>query len=202
MMSEPACRLQHGGGRDLLDGLVVDDDAVAQDAVMAVAGEGVERHVGDDADLRHRRLDRARRAVDEVVRVEDVRAGLVAQVHVDIGEGGDAPECRAWRRVRASLTARSTDMRNDAGHGRRSASRRFSPSMMKIGQIRSSTVSRFSCTRRRDQSALRMRRRRRLPVISSTLRAPAGLAGVYLFIDRLRIVRFLACRFAEDQAAR
>ena len=41
------------------------------------------------------------------------------------------------------------------------ASRRFSPSMTKIGQIRSSTVSRFSCTSRRDQSALRMRRRRR-----------------------------------------
>ena len=43
----------------------------------------------------------------------------------------------------------------------------------KIGQIRSSTVSRFSCTSRRDQSALRMRRSRRLPVISSTLRWPA-----------------------------
>ncbi len=34
--------------------------AVAQDAVMAVAGEGIERHVGDDADIRHRLLEGAR----------------------------------------------------------------------------------------------------------------------------------------------
>ena len=61
-------------------------------------------------------------------------------------------------------------------------SRRLSPSMTKIGQIRSSTVSRFSCTSRRDQSALRMRRRRREPVISSTLRWPAACVRVNLFI--------------------
>ena len=52
MMSAAGFRLQHRGFGKLLDGLVVDDDAVAQDAVMAVAGEGIERHIGDDADLR------------------------------------------------------------------------------------------------------------------------------------------------------
>ncbi len=45
-------RLTQRRGRHLLDRLVVDDDALAQDAVMAVAGERVERGVGDDADLR------------------------------------------------------------------------------------------------------------------------------------------------------
>ncbi len=36
-----------------LDGLVVDDDAIAQKPVMAVAGIGIERDVAEDADLRH-----------------------------------------------------------------------------------------------------------------------------------------------------
>ena len=63
-------------------------------------------------------------------------------------------------------------------------SRRFSPSMTKIGQIRSSTLSRFSCTSRRDQSALRMRRSRRLPVISSTLRWLAACGLVNLFMGK------------------
>ena len=49
--------LHDGGARDLRHRLVVDDLAVAQDAVMAVAGEGIERHVGDDADIRHGLLD-------------------------------------------------------------------------------------------------------------------------------------------------
>ena len=35
-------------------------------AVMAVAGIGVERHVGDEPDLRHRRLDGAAGGADEV----------------------------------------------------------------------------------------------------------------------------------------
>jgi len=81
--------LQHRGADDLFDGLVVDDLVAAQDAVMAVAGERVERHVGDDADIRHGLLDRRRRAVDQVVGFENVRAGFVAKVHLDIGEGGD-----------------------------------------------------------------------------------------------------------------
>ena len=50
--------------------LVIDDVAVAQQPVVAVAGVGVERHVADHADLRHRRLDRAHRLADQVVRVE------------------------------------------------------------------------------------------------------------------------------------
>ncbi len=51
-----------------LHGLVVDDVAVAQQAVMAVAGIGIERHVAEDADLGHLLLDRADRAAHQIVR--------------------------------------------------------------------------------------------------------------------------------------
>ena len=53
---------QHG------DGLVVEDDVVAQQAVMAVAGIGIERHIAKDADVRHLLLDGADRLADEVLR--------------------------------------------------------------------------------------------------------------------------------------
>ena len=43
------------------DRLVVEDVAVAHQAVMAVAGVGIERHVAEHADLGHRLLDRADR---------------------------------------------------------------------------------------------------------------------------------------------
>ena len=66
------------------------------------------------------------------------------------------------------------------------SSRRFSPSMMNTGQIRSSTVSRVSCTSRRDQSALRMRLSLRPPVISSTLRVLAGTGRVMRFMSLLQ----------------
>ena len=35
------------------DGLVVEDDAVAQQPVVAVAGIGIERDIAEDADVRH-----------------------------------------------------------------------------------------------------------------------------------------------------
>ena len=79
MMSQPASacdqRLAHQHG----DGLVVEDDAVAQQAVMAVAGVGIERHVAQDADIRHFLLDGADGAADQVVGVERLGAVLVAQ---------------------------------------------------------------------------------------------------------------------------
>ena len=75
--------VHHVGGRDdvaaglglhqrLLDQhrdrLVVEDDAVAQQAVMAVAGVGIERHVAQHADLGHRFFDGADRLADQIVR--------------------------------------------------------------------------------------------------------------------------------------
>ncbi len=71
-----------GGGRDVdtglglgegladqhLDGFVVEDDVVRHQPVMAVIGIGIERHVADDADLRHRFLERAHGPVTQIVR--------------------------------------------------------------------------------------------------------------------------------------
>ena len=73
MMSAPASRLDQGLPDQDLDRLVVDDHAVAQQAVMAVAGIGIERDVAQHADVRDRLLDRADRAADEVVGVERLR---------------------------------------------------------------------------------------------------------------------------------
>ena len=57
---------------------------------MAVGGIGIERHVAEDADLRHRLLDGADGAADEIVGVERFRAGLVALFQVGMGEKRDA----------------------------------------------------------------------------------------------------------------
>ena len=93
MMSQPASRLhqrlldQHG------DGFVVEDDAVAQQAVMAVAGEGIERHVAQHADLGHFFLDGADGAADQIVRIERFAARLVAQGSDRYRERA---RCRGW----------------------------------------------------------------------------------------------------------
>ena len=52
------------------DRLVVDDLVAAHQAVMAVAGVGIERDVAQDADVGQFLLDRADRLADEVVGVE------------------------------------------------------------------------------------------------------------------------------------
>ena len=54
---------------------------------MAVAGERVERHIGDNADVRHRLLDGARRGVDEVVGLKRVGTRFITQFHLDVREG-------------------------------------------------------------------------------------------------------------------
>ena len=104
--------------------------------VMAVAGIGIERHIAQHADLRHRLLDRAHRAADQIVGVDGFAPVFAFQLGIGVGETARSPECpgpplpspppppgrptaaprRAWRR---------------------SASRLFSPSITKSGQIRS-----------------------------------------------------------------
>ena len=89
-------RLLHQHG----DGLVVEDRAVAHQAVVAVAGVGIERDVAQDADLRHRLLDGADRAADEVVGVERLAAVLVAQLRVGVGKQRDAGDGQLRPRAR------------------------------------------------------------------------------------------------------
>ena len=90
MMSAPASRLdqrllhQHG------DRLVVDDDAVAEKPIMAVAGVGIERHIAEDADLGHRLLDGADGAADQIAGVERLGAVFVAQPGIGIGKQREA----------------------------------------------------------------------------------------------------------------
>ena len=105
---------------------------------MPVGVVGVERHVEQHADLRHRRLDRPRRPADEVLRVPRLgRLGVLVR----------APRCRERARGRGCRApppprprappGRSTAARRRAA--RRPAPRRPSPSRTKIGQIRLST---------------------------------------------------------------
>ncbi len=124
--------------------------AVAHQAVMAVAGVGIERHVAQDADLRHFLLDGADRLADQIVRVERLAAVLVAQVRIGVGKQRDAGDGRAWPRARPRAP------RHRPRAARRRASRRparaFAPSTTNSGQIRSSVVSTFSRTMRRAHS--------------------------------------------------
>ena len=76
-----------------LDGFVIEDHAVAQQAVMAVAGIGIERDVAENADVGHFFLDRADGAADEIVRIERLAAVVVAQTRIGIGKERDA---RGW----------------------------------------------------------------------------------------------------------
>ena len=90
MTSQPASASTSGLLHQDLDRLVVDDRAVAQQAVMTVAGIGIERDVAEDADLRHLFLDRANGATDQVVRIERLAAVLVAPLGIGVGEQRDA----------------------------------------------------------------------------------------------------------------
>ena len=77
--------------------LVVDDLVADEEAVMAVAGVGVERDVEDDTEVELGGLDGACCAADEVVGVEGLASVLAAFLR--IGErkecdGGNAEPCR------------------------------------------------------------------------------------------------------------
>ena len=74
---------------------------------MAVAGERIERNVGDHADFRHRALDRPRCTVDEIIGIENAGTCIIAQVRVDIGKRGDSGDAELGRALR--LTHRHID---------------------------------------------------------------------------------------------
>ena len=75
-------------GQDL-DGLVVQDHAVLQQSVMAVAGERIERDIAQDADLGHGFLDRAHGTAHQVLGIDGLAATLVAQARIGIGKDRD-----------------------------------------------------------------------------------------------------------------
>ncbi len=75
------------------DGGVVEDPTALDDAVVAVVGERVERHVAHDPDLRRGVLHGPHRAADDAVGVGGLNAQGVLLFGVDMrenGDGGDA----------------------------------------------------------------------------------------------------------------
>ncbi len=114
------------------------------------------------------------RPADEIVGVERLRAGRVAQRHIRVGEERDGRNAEARRALRVAddLVHREP---LDAGM-EAIGSRRPSPSITNIGQIRSSTVRVCSRTSRRDHSDFRLRRGRWVILRPST-RAPSRAAS-------------------------
>ena len=117
--------VHHVGGRDAIDagiserqrlpaqdrdGVVIEDDAaVVEDAVVAVARVGVERDVGDDADLGDRFLDCANRAAHQVGRLDRFAACRIAQRPLDIWKGGDGGNAELGRLFRRALGFRDVE---------------------------------------------------------------------------------------------
>ena len=191
MMSQPAsactsaCLHQHG------DGLVVEDGAVAHQAVVAVAGVGIERHVAQHADLRHRLLDGADRLADQIVGVE--RLAAVAR-RAGSGRCRETARCRGWSAAAArsaSRTTSSTVSRSTPGIEATGARR---PSATNSGQIRSLVVSTFSRTMRRAHSVRRLRRRRvvRSSDGAGSVRPSAGTTRTRDSIGRPYLIAMIA----------
>ena len=109
--------LAHGLAAERLNCLVIHDLAIAQDAVMAVVGERVERDIADDAEVRAGILDRAHGPADEVVRVAGQGAVIVLQRRVNRRKDGNGRNAKAHRFPR--LLGQPVDaVTRDAGHGR------------------------------------------------------------------------------------
>ena len=90
-MSAPAAAWTSACSTRIDDRVVVDDVAgLVDDTVVAVRRVGIERDVGEHADLRRRVLDRLDRAADEVVGIERFLGALGAQVLGRVGEQSDA----------------------------------------------------------------------------------------------------------------
>ncbi len=73
-----------------LDRLVVCDGVATQEAIMAMAGIGIERDIAEDTELRHRLLDGANCAAHQIFRIECFAAVLVAQDRIGIGKQSEA----------------------------------------------------------------------------------------------------------------
>ena len=131
---------------------------VVEDAVLAVSGERIEGDVGDDAQLREARTQRARGTLGNTVRIPGF-GGIQDFFSSGVTGNSASAGMPSATSSSASSSSRSMDSRSTPGIDG-TASRRFSPSSTNTGRIRSSTVSTFSRTRRRENSSRRLRRRR------------------------------------------
>ena len=105
------------------------DIAVANQPVMAVAGIGIQRHVAENADLRHSFLDRAHAAADRLSALTASRPSSLFRAGSVEGKsaitGMPSPAASS-----AAATARSVERRSTPGMDA-TASRLFSPSITK-----------------------------------------------------------------------
>ena len=91
-------RLDQGLANQHLGRLVVENIAFGiDDAVMAVAGVGIERDIGQHTDLRHRIFDRLDRAAHEIVRIERLAPVIGTQFVGRVREQGQAGNARFGR---------------------------------------------------------------------------------------------------------
>ena len=112
--SQPARPARAPGGERFERG-VVGDLVADQQAVMAVGGVRVERHVANDADVGRARLDRPHRAAYEVVGIEGFGGPLVAEVRIGVGkqrEGGNAQVGGLFRRRGGEVDRQPLDARH------------------------------------------------------------------------------------------
>ena len=140
-MSTPACGLHQRLLRQHRDRLVVEDvAAVVEQAVLAVAGERVERHVGQHAQLGEALLQLAHGARHQAVGVERLAAVGASSAPGRSPGTAPSPGCPARTHSSATGSRRSSCRRCTPGmRGRRPAPGRW-PSSTNTGRIRSAGV--------------------------------------------------------------
>ena len=108
-------RLHHRLAAQDRHGLVVLDIAGADDAVMAVRGERVERHVAQHAEAGQRLLQRRDRPTDEVVGVERLAAFRILKRGRHHRENRDRRDAELGR-LAGGIDQRRDRQAEDAGH--------------------------------------------------------------------------------------
>ena len=111
---------------------------------MAVAGVGIERDVGQDADLGHRILDRLDRAADQIVGVERFARVVGAQLLGRVREQRDARNAKLGRLL--CLGADAVELQRLTPGSEPIGSSQSRPSQTNSGQMKSLGCSRFSAS--------------------------------------------------------
>ena len=117
MMSQPARGLDHRLLLQDLDSFVILDIAVANDPVMTVRGERVERHVAKDAELGQCLFQRRDGAADEIAGIDRVAAFRILEGGRHRREDGDRRNAELGR-LSGSIDERRDRQAEDVGHRR------------------------------------------------------------------------------------
>ena len=146
---------EHGGvvGEDV-DGVVVGDVAVGvEHAVMAVAGVGIERDVGDEKRFGRGLLDLADGGEEPVLGNGGVLAAGVLEAGVDLGKERDGLDAERGEFLHLGDGVAQVEARLSGQRGGSSSGRPL-PSLRKSGWMRSSTRNLVLAHERADGGAL------------------------------------------------